>query len=101
MEWTVIGDTVNTAARLESVKKDLMPDDIAANGCRILISDSTARMLDLSFDTRPLGRLPLKGKRRRVLVHGVKGFVKTRRVAEHPTVATVHTTQSQEKDTTC
>lgn len=87
MEWTVIGDTVNIAARLESVKKDLMPDDIAANGCRILISEATAKMLDLSFDIRPLGRLPLKGKRRRVLVHGVKGFVMVKRAAA--SVATI------------
>jgi adenylate cyclase len=100
MEWTVIGDTVNTAARLESVKKDLMPDDIAANGCRILISDNTAKMLDLSFDLRQLGRLPLKGKRRRVLVYGVKGFAPARRNVDQPTVATI-TTQQKKKDTTC
>jgi adenylate cyclase len=74
MEWTVIGDTVNTAARLESLKKDLMPEDIAAYGCRILISDGTAKLLDLGFDLRRLGKLKLKGKHRRVLVYGVKGF---------------------------
>jgi adenylate cyclase len=100
MEWTVIGDTVNTAARLEHVQKELMPDDIAAHGCRILISHRTAKMLDLSFELRRLGKLKLRGKHRRVLVHGVKGFAasppKSARVT--PTVATVPVTASQKKE---
>ena len=69
-EWTVIGHTVNIAARLESLKKDLMPDDIAAHGCRIFISDKTARHLDMSIETRRVGKLTLKGIKRRMTVHG-------------------------------
>jgi hypothetical protein len=52
-------------------------------------------MLDLSFDVRPLGKLPLKGKRRRVLVHGVIGYVTLKRPpASVQTIANI----SQKKD---
>jgi adenylate cyclase len=73
-EWTVIGHTVNIAARLESVRKDLMPPDVAADGCRIFLSDKTAKHLDMSIDTRRVGRMALKGIKRRVTVHGVIGW---------------------------
>ena len=70
----MIGHTVNIASRLESVKKDLMPHDIAADGCRILISDKTAKLLDLSIETRRVGKMTLKGIQRRMTVHGVIGW---------------------------
>jgi class 3 adenylate cyclase len=52
-DYTAMGDTVNTAARLESVNKQL--------GTRVAVSGATAAMCpDIVF--RPVGTLVLKGK---------------------------------------
>jgi adenylate cyclase len=52
IDYTVIGDTVNTASRLMS----------NAAGGQILISDSTAVAIGGSFETAPLPPLRLKGR---------------------------------------
>jgi adenylate cyclase len=74
LEYTVIGDTVNTASRLESFDKDVMPPDFAADGCRILIGQDTFDLLPAGeYLTREVGSIGLKGKRQRVTIHGVVG----------------------------
>jgi adenylate cyclase len=74
LEYSVIGDTVNTAARLESFDKDIMPPDIAAAGCRILIGQQTLDLLDAGeYLTRAVGSIKLKGKEQMVTIHGVIG----------------------------
>lgn len=52
MDYTAIGDTVNTAERLES----------NAKGGEILISKAVAEALEGRIRTTPLGKIPLKGK---------------------------------------
>ena len=59
MDYTAIGDTVNTAARLESN---------AAPG-QILISDRVKELLDDRIKTTPVGEIPLKGKSKGVFVY--------------------------------
>lgn len=72
LEYTVIGDTVNTAARLESFDKDVMPPDIAAAGCRILMGQQTFDLLEGGeYLTREVGSIKLKGKEEEVTIHGV------------------------------
>jgi adenylate cyclase len=67
LEYTVIGDTVNVAARLESFDKVLD----AESTCRILISEPTRRRLDGSFATDSVGRVQLKGKGQELSIHRV------------------------------
>jgi adenylate cyclase len=64
MSYTVIGDTVNLGARLESLNKEY--------GTRIIISDATRAALKGRYDIRPLGEVTVKGKSRAVAIYEVK-----------------------------
>jgi adenylate cyclase len=58
MNYTVVGDTVNTAQRLENLAKDLLPEaDVA-----ILLSESTASALSHDAALVPLGACQLRGR---------------------------------------
>ena len=57
MNYTVVGDTVNTAQRLENLAKELLPEAEVA----ILLSESTARALSCEIPVHPLGTHQLRG----------------------------------------
>jgi len=71
LKYTVVGDTVNTAARIEGV--DDSRHDFARRPCRILVSERTHARLRGAFLTRELGEFSLKGKANRVRIHEVLG----------------------------
>lgn len=66
MDYTAIGDTVNTAARLES----------NAGRGQILISRAVVEQLGDRIDADEIGVIPLKGKSNDVLVYQLNGLKK-------------------------
>jgi adenylate cyclase len=68
LEYGVIGDSVNIAARLESCEKERQLTD-----CRILIARETLIHLQDQFQVEAWGALQLKGKRHSVEVYRVLG----------------------------
>ena len=64
MDYTAIGDTVNTAARLESNAKP----------GQILISESTYEMVKDDVDVTPLGAIKVKGKETLINIYQVEGL---------------------------
>lgn len=65
MDYTVIGDTVNTAARLES----------NAKAGQILISPEMKRRLGSRIASKEIGSIPLKGKQEPMMLYEVCGIV--------------------------
>lgn len=61
MDYTAIGDTVNTAARLES----------NAKSGQILISQAVYEAVKDRVEATAIGEIPLKGKAKGVLVYSL------------------------------
>lgn len=64
MDYTAIGDTVNTAARLES----------NAKRGQVLISEAVYNEVKDRINAEPIGEIPLKGKSKGVFVYSVTGI---------------------------
>ena len=64
LSYTVHGDAVNLAARLEALNKEL--------GTRILVSGATAEQVE-GFDLEPMGEVGVRGRTERVRIHALRG----------------------------
>ncbi len=73
LEYAVVGDTVNTASRLESFDKDLIDPDLTDSPCRILIGEATLRYLGHQFQVKRVGEATLKGKDEKITIYSVVG----------------------------
>jgi adenylate cyclase len=78
LEYTVIGDTVNTASRLESFDKTVFAPDCSGSPCRIIIGEATLRRLGPQFDTQRIGEVNLRGKDETMTVYCVLGQLEYR-----------------------
>lgn len=64
--YTVIGDSVNVAARLQALNKNY--------GTQILISESTYELIKDDFETRRVELVQFKGKTSLTLVYEVLNY---------------------------
>ena len=71
INYTVIGDDVNVAQRLEQIGKQITPDVEVA----ISISAATVADLDSNFDIEPVGEMEVKGRTAPVGVYRLVGTV--------------------------
>lgn len=63
LNYTVHGDAVNLAARLEALNKEY--------GTRILVSDATRSLAGDTFNFKPMGKIAIRGKTETVSVYNV------------------------------
>ncbi len=73
LKYTTVGDTVNAAARLESLDRELVQGSPGRHPCRILIGESTHHCLGNRFETERVGEVSVKGKEQPLIVYRVVG----------------------------
>ena len=75
LKYTTVGDTVNVAARLESLDRDNLPIGTPANPCRILIDGATRSRVSAEVQVESIGQVTVKGKREPFDAYRVVGLL--------------------------
>ncbi len=70
LSWTVMGDHVNLASRLEGLTKEYH--------CRVIVSEFTYEQIRSGFVCRELDRIRVKGKMQPVAIYELMGFLPER-----------------------
>ena len=65
LNYTVVGDSVNIASRIEALAKESNPTD----DCVVLLSEATARAAGPAFELAPLGEYSVKGRTGTVAIY--------------------------------
>lgn len=76
LKLTSVGDTINTAARLEGFHKEEFLDESGKNDWRVLIGEETKRRTEGLFLVESIGEHALKGKGAPVQIYRVLGMSK-------------------------
>ncbi|MEN8210831.1 MAG: adenylate/guanylate cyclase domain-containing protein, partial [Thermodesulfobacteriota bacterium] len=61
MSYALVGDTVNSASRIEGLTKEY--------GCDVILSQTTFNLLTGYYDTEQLGQVQVKGKKNKLIIH--------------------------------
>jgi adenylate cyclase len=71
LEYTVIGQPVNIASRLESFDKEFLAPDLERHPCRILVGEPTFARLGGRFEVVAIGDVQMKGKEEKLTVYRI------------------------------
>ncbi len=69
LNFSVLGDTVNIAARLEAMNKDIKED----NPYRVLITGETWELVSDSYEAKPVKSIQLRGRKQETTICAIVG----------------------------
>ncbi|TAG74843.1 MAG: adenylate/guanylate cyclase domain-containing protein, partial [Oscillatoriales cyanobacterium] len=69
LNFSVLGDTVNIAARLEPMNKDIKED----NPYRVLITGETWELVSDSYEAKPVKSIQLRGRKQETTICALVG----------------------------
>ena len=69
LNYSVLGDTVNIAARLEAMNKDVQ----SSNPQKILVTSDTYSLVKECYQGQPVGAIQLRGREEETMIYAILG----------------------------